>query len=656
MLFPSLSEYHGGSRGYLRGGFTSDIGGTEDQRFTDNISDYKDIDKDFHLFEWKQIYSIAHFIKKYKKGGNRFSFIGIKNTDVSGETNLFPYNTAVYKFDILFVLMQFLVNFVKMLLKFLIILSALTISINIGGKLEIFGAKIWNFCSYITIRPFAWLGNVFPKLSSQDPTCPAYQAPGGDVEARGFVLPCEDNLYCVNMSDPCPGASVGCNIPIPTDVFDSGDDCCGCLTNATNTCSSTPVADPNKPLDSAGDCKVSALCFGASVYVPDENNCEAMQTIEDWACCVIYNLAENRNVIRRSFFDAWVVGTAYLFQFKYKKRAKNNGQTKEKFCGPGSDHGGGNNYHKNDCCPHINNTNACEKCVIRGPFTSDRNFTNIEGYHKNRHNDTVNGNCQGFPCGNGATDIGEPIYCNSYSSTKIVNIGRMEMCEDTVNDIENCIAAQNCSIELYQQSPAFYTGTFFEDGWDPNFWVQGMGPTSYKDPRDVFLYLLTFTQCNVGKLFAGSGNKCHEKELKDEPGEEFYKLIKEISKIQVEVLITEDSSGNDDFDPTLGVNLVDPYAQPPNDSSGFIHDVRYGQRFNPCVNGNLGYNYSCLPPPAPWAPTNIFLNTLVSDGQNINYSFGSDYNPCKNIPYYYFGIIPGRTAIEKLRKEFFVPV
>jgi hypothetical protein len=85
--------------------------------------------------------------------------------------------------------------------------------------------------------------------------------------------------------------------------------------------------------------------------------------------------------------------------------------------------------------------------------------------------------------------------------------------------------------------------------------------------------------------------------------------------------------------------------------SGFIFDVAFGQRFNPCVNNN-----DCLPPPAPWTPTSIYLNTLVTDAQPIDSPgvSSSGYNANKNIPYFYFGIKPGRTAIEKLRKDYFV--
>lgn len=629
MIFPSLSTYHGGSAGFVSTGNPADIGGTEDQRFTDTLSDYKDPDKDFHLFEWKQLYSIAQYMKKYKKGTNRFSYLGIKNTDVSGETNLFPYNNAVYKFDILFVIMQAFVNFIGMLIKFLVILTGLQLTFSIGGNLSILGVDVWNFCNWFGVRPFYFLSKLFPKFKDQDPVCPAY----ADSEDRGFVLPCEDNNYCVNMSNPCPtggpNCGQGCN-----DIVDGG---------TAGTTGGIENSD-NGTICSGDECNCgdTAIYFKVNFFVPDETTCTAIDTVEAWKCCVIYNLAENRNVIRRTFLDGWVFGTSYLFQFKYKKRLKSNGTIKEKFCGPGSDHSGGDNYHKNQCCSNASATSGCDKCLVRGPGDSkDINITPIGPYHHDYHNQTVNGNCSGQNCGNGATDIGDIIYCNSYSSTKIVSLGRLEMCPDTLNEIGKCINAQNCTIDIYKQDPTFYTGTFYENGWDPEFWINGIGPTSYQDPREVMLFLMYLTGCKVKDLF-NKDNSCHERELKDESGEEYYKLVREVSKIQTEVLLTEDTSGNSTFDPTIGVNVAT------GEGSGFLFDSQFGQRFHPCVN-----NGDCYTPPAPWAPTTVVLTTLVSDGQSNNV-FGGNHNASKNIPYYYFGIHPGKTAIEKLRKEFFL--
>jgi hypothetical protein len=656
MLFPSLSRYHGGTAGYTSTGNVNDIGGTEDQRFTDNINDYKDIDKDFHLFEWKQIYTISHFIKKYKKGSGRWSFLGLKNTDVSGETNLIPFNTAVYKYNILYAISEIIIDIVAFFLRLVVILTSIQLNIAIGGYLAIFGATIWNFCNWFGIRPFGWITNLFGKLKDKDPTCPAYQGANAPDD-RGFVLTCGDSVYCVNLSNPCPDADVDCG-NLCNDVVDSGS-------NGENNDNGIVCSGDDC------DCGSSFLYLKFEFFVASEEECDAIQAIKQWQCCTIYELAQYFNVIRKSFFDAWLTGSAYMFQFKYKSKLKNDGTRKDKFCGPGADTSGGNNYHKNECCAHdyrysssdcSNEDKCCNKCVLRGPDTTkERNWTNIENYHYTWHNDSVNGSCGGYACGNGATDIGDLIYCNAYSSTKIVSLGRMEMCPDTLNDIEKCIAAQECTIDIYKQNPGFFTGTFYEEGWDPNFWTQGIGPTSYQDPREIILFFLYLSDCNVGQLFTNGNITCHEKELEDGSGKEYYRLFKEVSKIHTEVALTEDASGNPTFDPSVGINPVtgentagnvdptDPTSLLP--GSGFIFDVAFGQRFNPCVNNN-----DCLPPPAPWTPTSIYLNTLVTDAQPIDSPgvSSSGYNANKNIPYFYFGIKPGRTAIEKLRKDYFV--
>ena len=75
---------------------------------------------DFHTFEWKQLYTIAHYIKKYKKGPNRFSFLGLKNTDISNVSNFFPYNNTIWKFDLIYNLFAFFIDaqaaFIKLLI------------------------------------------------------------------------------------------------------------------------------------------------------------------------------------------------------------------------------------------------------------------------------------------------------------------------------------------------------------------------------------------------------------------------------------------------------------------------------------------------------------------------------------------------------------
>ena len=685
MIFPSLSEEHGGSAGYTSTGDVADINGTEDQRFTDNILDYKTSDdsllKDFHIFEWKQLYTIAQYIKKYKKGPSRWSFLGLKNNDKEGAyNNPLPYNTAIKKNDILFSLLSFAIKINAFFIKFLIILIGLEFGfyLGLGISFTIFKQSfcIFQITAVLRIGLFTWVGDILPKFANDDNQYCEDLHEGG----RGFVLECgDDATFCI-----CTGGGGGCDVcgpngGIPCKEIQNleGDNGCTSGSNCESFGSFTlfQVARAcgcpcrsNGSFDNPNQCQgcinLAIICLKPYVFFPNADNCDAIGTIDKWKCCVISNLAEQRNVIRRSLFDSWIVGTAYLFQYKYKSKIrKKNGELvlKEKFCGPGSDTKGGNNYCLNQCCPHDDGSfttsngqtetgKRCAKCLIRGGGETDKPVSKIEDYHRFWHNKTVSGNCDGYGCGNGATDIGDNIYCNNYNSTKIVSLGRVEMCPDTLNEIEKCIEAQECVFDLYKQNPDFYTGTFFENGWDPNFWVNEMGTTSYQDPIEVIRYLLGVNDgCKVSKLF-DSGQGCHENELTNDS----YRFMKEISKIYTDIITGQIDVQTDleEFSPDeliIADATTNPIEYEEDDDgnplvSGFELDPRLGQRFSPC-GGTSGLD--CDQPPLPWSGEDLQTNT------DPEYGPDSTHNASKNIPYYYFGLTPGKSSIDKLRKEFF---
>ena len=72
--------------------------------------------------------------------------------------------------------------------------------------------------------------------------------------------------------------------------------------------------------------------------------------------------------------------------------------------------------------------------------------------------------------------------------TKIVSLGRVEMCEDNLTQIENSINASR-AISKYTQGHDFFTGTYNGSGWDLGYWVDYLKETSYEDPREVIDYL-----------------------------------------------------------------------------------------------------------------------------------------------------------------------
>lgn len=651
LLFPSLGTKFGGTRGVVGGGSRV---GTEDQIWTDNIFEYADnnnqldntayntINRDFHLFEWKQVYSIAQYIKKYKRGNSRFSFLGLKNVD-KGPINPIPFNNILFRPNTVFTILSFFIQLVSLLLKLFVFLISLQFGIFISFKFKlvlrtdltgtIINKTLLDFCQCVGIRPFFFLSRLFPKLKDQDGfdniTEPTYGSV--DPNDRGFILQCQgdstEGNYVVNLRDPnCPNEEKVC--PASSSTI------------SINSCINDPCTQN--------------ICFKVGFYLMplDLNGCSALQSVIGWTCCVITNLAESQNVWRRCFFDNWLVGSSYFYQFKYKKR--NNG--KEKFCGPGADNRASDRYRKQDCCY---GQQECEMCLLRGPGKSRVVNSQIREYHIDYHNKTIPINDDGtingnYISSNGASDLNSIIYCNETYPTRIVNLGSIEMCVDVLNDIELCINNPKCHMEVYRQNNNI--GTYYEEGWDPNFWVDGMEPTSYQSPLPILEYLIRFTTpaCRVNPLFRG-GSGCHEFELENSRGgnTNIYGQLKEVSKIYTDIVL----NGNDKFTPGVVVTAdgqIDSDVEQETDGNGNIVDVVSGYEYD----NILGLRFSpssgngIFSTPPTWGGVDT-LKPLGGGRNNLDDDLWYT-NVEKNIPYFYFGVKQGGTAIEKLKSKFFV--
>jgi hypothetical protein len=90
---------------------------------------------DYHDFHWSQIYTLSQYIPKYKKGNNRWSFLGLKGVDECGEKNTIPFNGAMWKPDIVYGLLSFFIRIQASFLKFKIFMNNLTFCISIKSKL-----------------------------------------------------------------------------------------------------------------------------------------------------------------------------------------------------------------------------------------------------------------------------------------------------------------------------------------------------------------------------------------------------------------------------------------------------------------------------------------------------------------------------------------
>ncbi len=595
LIFPSLSKDMGGTKIQSSWNLPDTPGynnSTEHVRWSDNIQVWKDVNndlvpsiyKDFHEFEFNQIYSISQYLTKYKKGGNRWSFLGLKDVDDS-TFNLFPFTTAMKGFSILYLIIKPLIKLMVALIKLLIVLANFTLRFCFGLKIKfsVLGVGV-SFTliptTVISITPFSFL-----------------QALDGS-DGVFIVLSCESNT-----SSPFE-ISLNCNASL--------GNCCGSYSGfCLKFQALIPHGSPNSPsgLDNNGINRFYCLGY---------------DRVDSWLCCALYDLAVDRNVLNYTFHDAWLTGSAYMPQFKYKSRTKGNGVEKDKFCGPGGDKLGSDNYRNQKCCGRGGGAygySNCDKCLVRGPSKTDLHENAFSTYHENNYN-------------TGAWDIDDMVYCPESLPTKIVNLGRTDACPDVIDRIDRCIVAQECTLELFENTTCSapgtnranvnncLTGTYFEDGYDTSQWVNDMGQTTYQNPAMVFLKMMQPCSKGIEGLF----NKpcglfsagCSECEIDDNA----YTTLRLIPRIYTDILI--------------GPKAIDPDQD---EFVGLDYDAQQTPRFNP--TDPLG-NYGTTP--------------TIGSGNWGDPEIGSASpgNSLADVPYFYFGLIPGGTAIDKLRKDYLV--
>ncbi len=575
-IFPNLGDDFGGNS-------TLDF-------YSSNIGDYdalgnlrkKTLNTHFHTFEWKQLYTIAHYIKKFKVGLGNFSFVGIKETDRSKLINPFPYTTAMWKFNIIYYYLVFLVNFYVIILKFFIALISLCfkfcakvkfprVAFNLFGEEIVLFEEFCILCFCLQLCPFNFVGGLVPPI-----TLPCETAPNGE----GYELP---QLSACN--------TTGCSGGIPV-------------------C----------------DCGTCPKVFDIDVTGLSEDSNVCLEAINNWLCCLKLALADELSVIKNVFIDSWVFGTAYLFKFKYKFKLKDDGTPKEKYCGDVR-----NNFSRNRCCPDEERRDDlelnCRDCLIRRLSKENNQY-----------------------------DKQEKVYCNNLMPTKIVSLGRVEMCPETLEDIQNSTITEG-PLKKYKQNylnnNVGYIGTYYESGWDGNYWVRNLKETSYVNPLDVLLYI-SRRDCGLSSLFYRiDETNCHSNEFRPQ----WYYLYKEISKIYTEI---ELGGPNDEFSPDPNSSTY-PYADminPDPTFGGFLVNRESANRFSPCGGSNPERCNGYGGPIEMWS-TNPNLTTDLDQATSTSWDYGNSYlsrsNKPKrnNLPYYYFGIYPGKTAITKLRSQYF---
>ena len=192
---------------------------------------------------------------------------------------------------------------------------------------------------------------------------------------------------------------------------------------------------------------------------------------------------------------------------------------------------------------------------------------------------------------NGANDTNEFIYCNSTLSTKIINIGSMAMCGEILEKLKN-----QSYLKKYEQkkSGLLRIGTGGEEGIRTEILTETtLSPTTYRDPTDNMNLLPDVKGLGKKDAFKGNvwqTNSCYDKQANH-------------SKLVYNTI-------------TLGLQNV---CRLDYDGEQIITDLKN------------------------WVSPQSYSTDQTTNKTSLKI----------NSPYFYFGLNPGKTALDKLRRDYF---
>jgi len=218
----------------------------------------------------------------------------------------------------------------------------------------------------------------------------------------------------------------------------------------------------------------------------------------------------------------------------------------------------------------------------------------------------------------GSNDTDEFIYCRWALQTRIINIGAMDMCENVLETLQNSLSTDpSAPVRTFTKggiNGSFCLSTNIEGGIRTNILTDSLPSTTYRDLNELLPYHLDITsewgtQTNlfgIGAFHDNNNDTYLARELKSDEGRDY---VNYYCRLDFNGL---DGDEQADFTPKVG-----PLEQ--------------------------GINLNVLDPT---------LNSAFGcSNQNATWFYRISQ---RDFVYHYYGLIPGRTAIDKLRKQFFL--
>lgn len=277
-------------------------------------------DEHFRDLHWNKIYSVKQFIPRFQTScgpncGTNRTFVGIKDVDDCGDHTPFPFNRLDTNgnplFTIVCVLLNILVGIVAVINRFIIA----TLNTVLSALFTVFFALVKGYCAlkHLTsgnkrgaCRCF-YCSIMAPDTSEDDcanqlnPCGATCQNCSNDYATGNYTHDCDEKCKTCNVEMPIGYITLECDDAVYMPWY---------ITSSHKTCTD---------LSNGGGQQTYCNCIGA-VSTSTGDYLECQETV----------LADALNVFKFDFYNDWINGSLYAFLFKHK--IKKQGEGRNKFC------------------------------------------------------------------------------------------------------------------------------------------------------------------------------------------------------------------------------------------------------------------------------------------------------------------------------------
>lgn len=581
----------------------------------DYTFDEKTKNASFRDIYWNKIYSVKNFIPRFQANSFEFTraFTGLKDVDADGNKTPVPFNRVNTDFNPIFLIICIIIKIITFLIWVMNVAIFPIINFLIFIIRKILG--FWNDLVYTLcdwsdnciINLPSWLGGCYRLLSFLSFMC------GKDVQLPKYIK-------CIVLECPFPGGDGEPNDYAP-----------GCKKSNSSNIDDEPfraghgqwVLENGRPID---------FYPGA----PGTGIPESGYSAAGYDNCIAFIIAKALNMFQYDFYNDWLNGGLFGFLLKYKKKRKG----RELFC-------------EYDCNPQF---------FAQGGVDGNNNGVGDNDCHTNYLLETCLSST-------GSLTLNSE-KCEKHSVQTIIKEGVIKKVNTFVNgikvrdDLYYASSKHDTGFRLFA-TDLICLGSVFDCDWQgiPKL-QQYLIPTTYKMPPDTVEFvgdtniiettgIVTLTPGILGLFFDidCKGLSSDYRQVLN---------IRHICEMGVDIDELRDGVGTATIAPdnTIGKDDID-------DGGGkFFRDIFYYLNKDYPMQMITPFPYTQMPFSTDFNIRNDmyypFSYDTTYNGQNYidfrGYQTSSDTTfgqAINNSYFFYFGLLPGKGALEKMNKRFF---